>query len=77
METAIPFTQRRDVIAAPPSRKQTVLAYDMGPQKLPVWSSEFVGGTFESSFRQIRSGEFVGRALRVSSGKLVGSPGDL
>ena len=47
------------------------------PQQLPVGSSEFVGGTFESFFRQIRSSEFGGRTLKVSSGKLVGSPGDL
>ena len=46
------------------------------PQMLPVGSSEFVGRTFESFFRQIRSSEFVGRTLKVSSGKLVGSPGD-
>ena len=33
------------------------------PQKLPVGSSEFVGRTFESFFRQIRSSEFVGRTV--------------
>ena len=46
------------------------------PQKLPAGSSELVGRTLESFFRQIRSSEFVGRTLKVSSGKLVGSPGD-
>ena len=44
---------------------------------MPVGMSELVGRTFESFFRQIRSDEFVGKTLKVSSGKLVGSPGDL
>ena len=47
------------------------------PQQLPVGLSEFVGRFFESFFPQIRSNEFVGRALKVSSGKFAGSPGYL
>ena len=46
-------------------------------QKVPGWASEFVGRTFENVFREIRSDAFVGRTWKVSSGKLVGSPGDL
>ena len=77
LKTVIPFPQRRGLIAAPPSQKQLALAKEMGPRKLPGGSSEVAGRTFERFFRQIRSNEFVGGTLKVSSGELVGSPGDL